>query len=108
MVGNKGHRRFLAAPEEDGFAIDPAKVEADAQFDGVSVFRTGLSMSALAVVLRYRNLLSAAQSFLAAKTYLESLQPGFFQMRIVIQGSIPTCAAVATRRHAAPPPGRRG
>jgi hypothetical protein len=58
LVGNKGYRRFLAAPEGDGFAIDPAKVEADAQFDGVFVLRTSLSMSALAVVLRYRNLLT--------------------------------------------------
>ena len=34
LVANTGYRRFLAAPEGDGFAIDPAKVEADAQFDG--------------------------------------------------------------------------
>jgi hypothetical protein len=58
LVGNKGYRRFLAAPGNDGFAIDPAKVEADAQFDGIFVLRTSLSMSALAVVLRYRNLLT--------------------------------------------------
>ena len=58
LVGNKGYRRFLAAPGDDGFAIDPAKVEADAQFEGVFVLRTSLSMSALAVVLRYRNLLT--------------------------------------------------
>ena len=69
MVANTGYRRFLAAPEDDGFAIDPAKVEADAQFDGVFVLRTSLSMSALAVVLRYRNLLTVEQSFLAAKGF---------------------------------------
>ncbi|HME20244.1 MAG TPA: hypothetical protein VKI44_02575 [Acetobacteraceae bacterium] len=34
LVGNRGYRRFLAAPGDDGFAIDPAKVEADAQFEG--------------------------------------------------------------------------
>jgi hypothetical protein len=51
LVGNKSYRRFLAAPGDDGFAIDPTKVEADAQFDGVFVLRTSLSMSALAVVL---------------------------------------------------------
>jgi hypothetical protein len=47
LVANTGYRRFLGAPEGDGFAIDPAKVEADAQFDGVFVLRTSLSMSAL-------------------------------------------------------------
>jgi hypothetical protein len=70
LVGNTGYRRFLPVPEGDGFAIDPAKVEADAQFDGIFVLRTSLSMSALAVVLRYRNLLTVEQSFLAAKTLL--------------------------------------
>ncbi len=63
LVGNTGYRRFLASPGGDGFAIDPAEVEADAQFDGVFVLRTSLSMSALAVVLRYRNLLTVEQSF---------------------------------------------
>src|SRR6202521_5527169 len=61
LVGNTGYRRFLAAPQGDGFAIDPAKVEADAQFDGIFVLRTSLSMSPLAVVLRYRNLLTVEQ-----------------------------------------------
>ena len=42
LVGNAGYRRFLAAPAGDGFAIDPAKVEADAQFDGVFVLRTNM------------------------------------------------------------------
>lgn len=37
LVANTGYRRFLPAPDGDGFAIDPAKVEADAQFDGVFV-----------------------------------------------------------------------
>src|SRR5208337_387436 len=47
LVGNKGYRRFLAAPGDDGFAIDPAKVEADAQFDGVFVLRTSASRRSL-------------------------------------------------------------
>src|SRR6202142_1084949 len=35
LVGNKGYRRFLKNPEGDGFAIDRAKSEEDAKFDGV-------------------------------------------------------------------------
>jgi hypothetical protein len=50
-VANAGYRRFLAAPEGRCFAIDPAKVEADAQFDGIFVLRTNMKLSALAVVL---------------------------------------------------------
>ena len=87
LVGNKGYRRFLAAPGDDGFAVDPAKVEADAQFDGVFVLRTSLSMSALAVVLRYRNLLTVEQSFLAAKALLAT-RPVFHRTDAAIRGHV--------------------
>jgi transposase len=87
LVANTGYRRFLAAPEGDGFAIDSAKVEADAQFDGIFVLRTSLSMSALAVVLRYRNLLTVEQSFLAAKTLLAT-RPIFHRTDEAIRGHI--------------------
>jgi Transposase DDE domain len=87
LVGNKGFRRFLAAPGDNGFTIDPAKVEADAQFDGIFVLRTSLSMSALAVVLRYRNLLTVEQSFLAAKTLLAT-RPVFHRTDAAIRGHV--------------------
>jgi hypothetical protein len=87
LVANTGYRRFLAAPDGDGFAIDPAKVEADAQFDGVFVLRTSLTLSALAVVLRYRNLLTVEQSFLAAKTLLTT-RPIFHRTDAAIRGHI--------------------
>jgi len=87
LVANTGYRRFLAAPDAEGFAIDPAKVEADAQFDGIFVLRTSLSMSALAVVLRYRSLLTVEQSFLAAKTLLAT-RPIFHRTDAAIRGHI--------------------
>jgi hypothetical protein len=87
LVGNKGYRRFLATPGDDGFAIDPVKVEADAQFDGLFVLRTSLSMSALAVVLRYRNLLTVEQSFLAAKALLAT-RPVFHRTDAAIRGHV--------------------
>ncbi len=62
------YSRFLADPAGDGFTVDAAKVEADARFDGLFVLRTNTRLTALQVVLRYRNLLAAEQSFLAAKT----------------------------------------
>ena len=43
LVGNKGYRRFLANPAGAGFAVDRAKVEEDAKFDGVFVLRTNMS-----------------------------------------------------------------
>ena len=70
LVGNAGYRRFLADPAGEGFTIDPAKVEADARFDGICVLRTNTKLTALQVVLRYRNLLAVEQGFLATKTLL--------------------------------------
>ncbi len=60
---------------------------ADAQFDGVFVLRTNMKLSALAVVLRYRNLLAVEQSFLAAKTLLAT-RPVFHRTDAAIRGHI--------------------
>ena len=87
LVANAGYRRFFSAPAGNGFAIDPAKVAADAQFDGVFVLRTNMKLSALAVVLRYRNLLAVEQSFLAAKTLLAT-RPVFHRTDAAIRGHI--------------------
>jgi transposase len=87
LVGNAGYRRFLADPKGDGFTIDPAKVEADAHFDGVFVLRTNTRLTALQVVLRYRNLLAVEQGFLAAKTLLAT-RPIFHRTDAAIRGHI--------------------
>ena len=64
LVGNGGYRRFLSRSRAgEGFTIDPAKVEADARFDGLFVLRTNTRLSALQVVLRYRNLLAVEEGF---------------------------------------------
>ena len=56
LVGNKGYRRFLATPGDDHFAIDRAKAEEDAKFDGVFVLRTNADLSPLETMLCYKNL----------------------------------------------------
>src|SRR5438132_8850977 len=70
LVANTGYRRFLKEPEGEGFVIDPAKVAADAQFDGLFVLRTSLKLAALRVALRYRKLLAVEDSFKTAKAVL--------------------------------------
>jgi transposase len=87
LVGNKGYRRLLTAAKHKAFTVDPAKVEADARFDGVFVLRTNMKLSALAVVLRYRNLLAVQQSFLAAKAVLAT-RPVFHRIDAAIRGHI--------------------
>ena len=56
LVGNKGYRRFLATPGDDHFAIDRAKAEEDAKFDGVFVLRTNADLSPLETMLCYKQL----------------------------------------------------
>jgi hypothetical protein len=87
LVGNAGYRRFLADPAGDGFAIDVAKVEADARLDGLFVLRTNTKLTALQVVLRYRNLLAVEEGFLAAKTLLAT-RPIFHRTDAAIRGHI--------------------
>lgn len=87
LVANAGYRRFLAAPKGRCFAIDPAKVEADAQFDGIFVLRTNMKLSALAVVLRYRNLLAVERSFLTSKAMFAT-RPVFHRTDAAIRGHI--------------------
>lgn len=87
LVGNAGYRRFLADPAGEGFTIDTAKVEADARYDGLFVLRTNTKLTALQVVLRYRNLLAVEQGFLVAKTLLAT-RPIFHRTDAAIRGHI--------------------
>jgi hypothetical protein len=87
LVGNAGYRRCLADPAGEGFTIDAAKVEADARFDGLFVLRTNTTLTALQVVLRYRNLLAVEQGFLVAKRLLAT-RPIFHRTDAAIRGHI--------------------
>lgn len=87
LVANKGFRRFLKTPEGDGFVIDRAKVEADARFDGLFVLRASTRLSALQVVLRYRNLLAVEDAFKTAKALLAT-RPIFHKTDAGIRGHV--------------------
>ena len=54
LVGNTGYRRFLASTSEDRFAIDYAKAEQDAKFDGVFLLRTNTDLAPLDAMLCYK------------------------------------------------------
>ena len=87
LVANKGFRRFLKTPEGDGFVIDRAKIEADARFDGLFVLRTNTKITALQVVLRYRNLLAVEDAFKTAKALLAT-RPIFHKTDAGIRGHV--------------------
>jgi hypothetical protein len=87
LVGNAGYRRFLATPEDGHFVIDPARVEADARFDGLSVLRTNTTLPMLSVALAYRELWRVEQIFRTAKAILDT-RPIFHQRDATIVGHL--------------------
>ena len=80
LVGNKGYRRFLKNPEGEGFAIDRAKVEEDAKFDGVFVLQTNAHLSPLEAMLVYKNLWTVERTFRTTKSLFET-RPIYHQAR---------------------------
>ncbi|HEU5171554.1 MAG TPA: hypothetical protein VFU46_13490, partial [Gemmatimonadales bacterium] len=76
---NTGFRRFLKTEGHGHFAIDPAKAEQDARFDGVFVLRTNTDLDPLAAMLRYKQLWTVEAIFRTAK-HLLATRPIFHQL----------------------------
>jgi Transposase DDE domain len=87
LVSNKGFRRFVKTIGSGNFSIDYDKVEADARFDGLFVLRTNTKLTALQVVLRYRNLLAVEDTFKTAKALLTT-RPIFHKTDAAIRGHV--------------------
>jgi hypothetical protein len=86
LVGNTGFRRFLKT-EGSHFAIDPAKAEADARFDGIFVLRTNTDLDPLAAMLRYKQLWTVEATFRTAK-HLLATRPIFHKVDATIRGHV--------------------
>jgi transposase len=93
LVGNKGYRRFLATPGDDRFAIDRAKAEEDAKFDGVFVLRTNADLSPLEAMLCYKNLWRVERAFRTSKS-LFATRPIFHKLDETIRGHV-SCSFLA-------------
>jgi len=93
LVGNKGYRRFLKAPEEGGFAIDRAKAEEDAKFDGVFVLRTNTRLSPLEAMICYKQLWRVERVFRTSKSLFET-RPIFHKLDETIRGHV-SCSFLA-------------
>src|ERR671918_169770 len=86
LVGRRGYRRFLKAPEV-GFAIDEARIAEDAHFDGIFVLRTNTALDPLQAMLRYRELQGVEQLFRSAKSLLAT-RPIFHKRDATIRGHV--------------------
>lgn len=87
LVGNKGFKKYLAAPAGEAFEIDDAKVRGDARFDGKWVLQTDTDLPAEAVALRYKDLLMVEDTFRTMKSILET-RPIFHQCDDRIRGHV--------------------
>jgi hypothetical protein len=92
LVGNKGYRRFLAQGE-DHFAIDRAKAEEDAKFDGVFVLRTNADLTPLEAMLCYKRLWMVERAFRTSKS-LFATRPIFHKLDETIRGHV-SCSFLA-------------
>jgi hypothetical protein len=71
LVGNKGYRRFLKS-QGAHFAIDDAKVEAEARYDGLWALQTNTEFEPMVVALAYKHLWMVEDLFRTMKSVLET------------------------------------
>ena len=87
LVGNSAYRRYLKTPDDKHFEIDDRRVAEDARYDGLYVLRTNMRLDALAVMLRYRELLKVEDIFRTTKSILDT-RPIYHQTDAAIRGHI--------------------
>src|SRR5262249_8305217 len=85
--GNTGYRRFLKTTGCGRFAIDHAKAEADARFDGIFVLQTNAGLDPLQTMLRYNQLWSCEAAFPTAK-HLSPTRPTYHKLDQPIRGHV--------------------
>ncbi len=86
LVGNEGYRKYLKV---DGphFAIDEAKVQSEARYDGKWVLRTNANLSAKDTALKYKQLWMVEQIFRTTKSILET-RPIYHKCDETIRGHV--------------------
>jgi hypothetical protein len=87
LVGNKGYRRYLKVEGDSHFAIDQAKLEEEARYDGTWVLRTNTDLSAAEVALQYKKLWMVEQWFRSCKSLLDT-RPIFHRRDETIRGHV--------------------
>ena len=87
LVGNSAYRRYLKTPDEVHFEIDAKRVAEDARYDGLYVLRTNMRLDALAIMLRYRELLKVEDIFRTMKSVLDT-RPIYHQTDAAIRGHV--------------------
>jgi len=88
LVGNKGYRKYIRAPEKgDGFEIDEKKIKDEEKFDGKWVLRTNTKLSTADVALKYKQLWMVEQVFRTMKSIMDN-RPVFHKCDETIRGHV--------------------
>jgi transposase len=86
LIGNKGFRRFVKT-QGPRFALDEAKIAADAQYDGKWVLRTNTGLAMEVAALAYKHLFMVEAIFRSMKSVLET-RPIYHQRDETIRGHV--------------------
>ena len=86
LIGNTGFRRFLKTTGTR-FAIDDAKITADAEYDGKWVLRTNTGLAMDVAALAYKHLWMVEAIFRSMKSLLET-RPIYHQKDETIRGHV--------------------
>jgi transposase len=87
LVGNKGYRRYLTKEGAGRFAVDEAKIEEEARYDGTWVLRTNTDLPANQVALQFKRLWMVEQWFRSCKSLLET-RPIYHHCDDTIRGHV--------------------
>jgi transposase len=87
LVGNKGYRRYLKVEGPGHFAIDEAKLQEEARYDGTWVLRTNTELAAADVALQYKKLWMVEQWFRSCKSLLAT-RPIYHHCDDTIRGHV--------------------
>jgi hypothetical protein len=87
LVGNKGYRRYLKVEGEGHFAVDEAKLAAEARYDGTWVLQTSTQLPAAEVALQFKRLWTVEHWFRACKSLLET-RPIYHRCDETIRGHV--------------------
>jgi Transposase DDE domain len=87
LVGNKGYRQYLKVEGDSHFAVDEAKLEEEARFDGKWVLRTNTDLTTEEVALQYKQLWMVEQMIRTTKSLLET-RPIYHHRDATIRGHV--------------------
>jgi hypothetical protein len=87
LVGNKGYRNYLKVEGAGHFAIDEAKLEEEARYDGTWVLRTRSELATAEVALQYKKLWMVEHWFRSCKSLLDT-RPIYHKRDETIRGHV--------------------